>query len=136
MSDVFVVDGYYEISNARSEFSIEKRVWESECWAIRNSFVKKTSTVKTSKNGNKKEYTYWYKVKTGGGLQMVGKDEPNYQDLYPPAPTDPIEFKFEVINRSHIILNLEDYEKNKDLFMECFVFPYSSLLIGGGCSCG
>lgn len=132
MNKIFIVDGLTEIEAIRSEYNFDLQVWQTVCYGIRSSYVQKTSRVKTNNAGKIKEYTYWYHKDAAGGLKLVGKEEPDYRALYPPKPKNPIVFNYEIVNDSHIILKSEDYEKNKDLFFECFVFPHSSLLNNGG----
>lgn len=134
MSDkIFIVDGIREINAIKWEYSRDLSDWQTTCWNIKNSYVQKTSRVKVNQAGDTKKYMNWYQ-QIGSGLKSVGKEEPNYESLYPLKPADPISFQFDSINNTHILLTRSDYEIHQDVFRECFAFPFSELIKDGGSS--
>lgn len=112
---IIVINGMRTITGLYREYEMEHDIWGNKCASVRASFKKKTS------RKGKYEYTNWYREKSGGGLECVGKEEPNYTKYYPPEPKPP--YSFEVLEyEQHLIIGLKDYEANLKLFKECLAF--------------
>ncbi|NJD54403.1 MAG: hypothetical protein FIB07_16260 [Candidatus Methanoperedens sp.] len=101
---------------SKNEFARGK--WMSDCRSIRASYKQKTSRME--KNGKTYEYTKWYREKDTGGLECIGKDEPEWKKILPKEP------EMRTITaktyRGQLIMEQKDYEANIGLFLEYLVF--------------
>lgn len=116
---VVVINASEVLTDLTRSYAWKLDVWQSNCASVRAGFKKKTS--RTVKNGKEYESTNWYKIKSGGGLESVGKEEPDYEKYYPPKPEPAFTFKFQEYE-GHVILEEKDYEANKKLFKDCLAF--------------
>ncbi len=112
---VIIIGGAPVLAGLNREYDMNHRIWESQCAGVRASFKKKTS------RKGKYEYTNWYREKSGGGLQSVGKEEPDYSKYYPPEPKPAHSFNAQEYS-GHLILEQKDYEANQKLFKDSLVF--------------
>lgn len=116
---VIVINGMQILASLNRGYEFNHDQWASQCAAVRAGFKKKTS--RSTKNGKVYKTTLWYKLKSGGGLESVGKNEPKYEEYYPPEPKPG--YDFEVLDfEKHLIISQKDYEVNQKLFKDCLVF--------------
>ena len=130
---LFIVDGIFEINKAIQLHVLYSQIWVDKCQSIKDSFFIKTSRVATDlAKTNFKEYTYWYRTKPDYGIESYGKERPDIESYYPPKPEHPIQFEYEGIDGKHILVSYADFEGNRDLFGESYIFPFKSHLFTRG----
>ncbi len=119
MKNIIVVinaSSILEEIQAGNEFG--RRKWENNCHSIKASYKQKTSRME--KNGKAYEYTKWYREKDTGGLECVGKDEPDWKKILPKEPEmRQIAAK---TYEGHLIMEQKDYEAHIGLFLDYLVF--------------
>ncbi|KAB2942397.1 MAG: hypothetical protein MPEBLZ_04510 [Candidatus Methanoperedens nitroreducens] len=116
---IIVINAKTILADLDRKYQCQMVEWKSQCLSMHSNFKKKTS--RSNKNGKSYESTAWYKIKPGGGLESVGKEEPDYSKYYPPEPKPAYSFKFQKYEE-HVILNIKDYEANLKLFKDCLAF--------------
>ena len=126
---IFVVGGCAEIRREQMEYVSKKQLWDYECQNIRDSFMHKTSRVKSGKAGNIKEYENWYRTGSDGYLKIVGKTEPVYEDYFSKEPKKPVIPDHEE-EGNHLIMKMKNFDNFKTLFKKCRCFPMESLITG------
>lgn len=119
MNEILVINGYEDIVALEESYIQKHTIWGNECASVRAMFKKKTS--RKEKNGKLYEYTNWYRETSGGGLESVGKQEPDYKKYYPPEPKPAYSFAFKEYE-GHVILEEKYYLENQKLFEECLAF--------------
>lgn len=124
-SEIFIVGGLQVLNTRIADYNHDLREYQYRCQAIRDSYIQKTSTVKTTA-GNIKNYENWYMILPNGGLKSVGKDEPNYKELYPTMPLKPPTPQHEQVNGGNIIISADSFKVFKKDFTKCFCFPVDS----------
>ncbi len=120
MKDVVVViNGSSVLESLRSGNGFAHAKWMNNCRSIRGSYKQKTSRMV---KGNKPyEYTKWYRTKDDmGGLECIGKDEPDWKKILPKEP-EMRQFTAKTY-ASHLIMEQKDYEANIGLFLDYLVF--------------
>ena len=123
---IVVVNGTDIIEELQRDYRFAVTTWGADCFKIRNSYMMKTS--RSEKKGVEYEYTNWYKRNPDGGLTIHGKEEPDYQKLYPPEPEPVIKFPYwtyadrDYAPSEHLILTEKDYKENESMFSKCLVF--------------
>lgn len=116
---IIIINAKTILADLDRKYQCQMAEWKSQCLSVHSNFKKKTSRV--IKSGKPYESTAWYKIKPGGGLESVGKEEPDYSKYYPPEPKPAYSFK-SYSWEEHVILNIKDYEANLKLFKGCLAF--------------
>ncbi len=117
---IIVINASPVLASLNRSYQYKLDDWKAKCASIRAGFHKKTS--RSQKNGHVYEYTHWYIEKPGGGLQIVGKEEPDYTKYYPPEPKSECSFKADEYE-GHLIMDEGDYLENQKIFKDCLAFP-------------
>lgn len=118
-TEIIVINARDVIATLNRNYERERHEWECKCAGVRASFKKKKS--RKEKNGTVYEYTNWYRETSGGGLESVGKQEPDYAKYYPPEPRPAISFKCKEYE-GHVLLDEKDVMENQELFKKYLAF--------------